>query len=69
LLRTLIGGQPRIVPPPIEANLFGLVDGADEETNLNGEELDVREVDLDVTRDDETLVEHSIEDVDQPVTA
>jgi hypothetical protein len=58
-----------IVAPPVEANLFGLVDRAHEQPHLNGEELDIGEVDLDVAGDHEALVEHSVENVDEAVRA
>jgi hypothetical protein len=49
--------------------LLRLVDRADKKADLNGEELDVGEVDLDVADYDEALVEHTIEDVDKTVGA
>jgi hypothetical protein len=58
-----------ISPPPVESDLLGLVDRANEQPDLNGKELDVCEVDLDVADDDEALVEHSIEDVHEAVGA
>jgi hypothetical protein len=61
--------QSRIGPPPIHSYLFRLVDRADEKANLNGEKLDVGEVDLDVADHDEALVEHAIEDVDETIGA
>ncbi len=55
--------------PPVHSDLFGFVDRADEKANLDGEKLDVGEVDLDVADDDEALVEHAIENVDQTIGA
>jgi hypothetical protein len=55
-----VGTQPRIGLPPVKPDLLGFVDRADEETDLNGEELDVGEVDLDVADDHEALVEHAV---------
>src|SRR6266571_3958852 len=55
-----------VVLPPVEANLFSLVDRTDQQANANREELDFSERHLDVARDNETLVEHAIENVDQP---
>jgi len=55
--------------PPVQSDLFGLVDGADEQTNLDGEKLDVCEIDLNVADDHEALVEHAIEDIDQTIGA
>jgi len=64
-----VGAQARIRSPPVETDLLGLVDRANEKTDLNGEELDVGEVDLDVADYDEALVEHTVEDVDEAVGA
>jgi hypothetical protein len=61
--------QSGIGPPPIHSYLLCLVDRADEEANLNREELYVGEIDLDVADHDEALVEHAIEDVDETVGA
>ena len=55
--------------PPVHSDLFGFVDRADEKANLDGEKLYVGEVDLDVADDDEALVEHAIENVDQTISA
>jgi hypothetical protein len=55
------------MPPPVQSNLLGLVDRADEQTNLDGEKLDVCKIDLDVADDHEALVEHAIEDIDQTI--
>jgi hypothetical protein len=49
--------------------LFGLVDRADEKTDLDGQELDVGEIDLDVADNDEALVEHAIQNVDKAIAA
>ena len=64
-----MSAQPRIGLPPVEPDLLGFVDRADEETDLNREELDVGEVDLDVADDDKALVEHAIQNVDQTIGA
>ena len=55
--------------PPVHSYLFGFVDRADEKANLDGEKLDIGEVDLDVADDNEALVEHAIENVDQTIGA
>jgi hypothetical protein len=65
----LRGAKTWIVTPPVHSNLLGLVDGADEKPDLDGKELDVGEVDLDVADDDEALVEHTIQNVDQTIGA
>src|SRR5262245_6113524 len=54
-----------IVLPPVEANLFGFVDRADEQSNSNGEKLDFRERHLDVASDHESLVKDPVEHFDQ----
>src|SRR5258706_12187278 len=51
--------------PPIKADLFRLVDRADQQSNSNREQLDFGQRDLDVARHDEALVEDPIENVDQ----
>src|SRR5438270_1955128 len=56
--------ETRVVAPPVQANLLRLVDRADDEPDLNGQQLDVREVDFDVTRDHQPLVEYTVEYVD-----
>ena len=57
------------MPPPVQSDLLGFVDRADEKANLDGEKLDVGEIDLDVADDHEPLVEHAIEDIDQTIGA
>ena len=59
--------EPGITSPPVETDLLCLVDRADEQANVDGEELDVGEIDLDVAGDDESFVQHAVEDVDQTV--
>src|SRR5205814_6229701 len=63
--RLLAGREMMIELPPIEADLFRLVDRADEETDPDRQELDFGERYLDVAGDDEPLVENPIEDIDQ----
>jgi len=57
------------MPPPVQSDLLGFVDGADEKTNLDGEKLDVGKIDLDVADNDETFVEHAVENIHQAVAA
>ncbi len=52
--------------PPVEPDLLGLVDRADEQPDPNREQFDFRERHLDIARDDESLVEYAIENVDEP---
>src|SRR3982074_64392 len=54
-----------IVLPPVETNLLRLVDGTDQQPDPNREKLNLRERNLDIPRNDESLVENAIEDVDQ----
>jgi hypothetical protein len=61
--------QAWIAPPPVQSDLFRFVDGANEEPHLDREQLDVCEIDLDVTGDNQPLVENPIEDVDKAVGA
>jgi len=49
--------------------LLGLVDRANEKPDLDGEKLDVGEIYLDVADDDEALVEHPIENINESVGA
>jgi hypothetical protein len=58
-----------VVLPPVQTDLLGLVDRADDQANPDREELDLGQRDLDVARDDESLVEDPIEDVDQSAAA
>src|SRR5687767_12123637 len=58
-----------IVPPPVQANLLGLIDGADHQADADGEQLDLGNRDLDIAGDDQPLVEYSIENVDEARSA
>src|SRR2546428_12076444 len=58
-----------IVFPPVEANLFRLVDRTNHEADTDREQLDFGQGDLDVARHHEPLVEDAIENVNQPGTA
>src|SRR5438093_9468266 len=55
--------------PPVQADLFGLVDRTDQQPNPNRQQLDFGQRNLDVPGNDETLVEDSVEDVDQTSSA
>src|SRR5713226_462468 len=61
----LAGREVMIEPPPVEADLLGLVDRADEQPDTDRQQLDFGQRDLDVARDDEAFVQHAIEDLDQ----
>src|SRR5687767_3732356 len=59
------GRQVLVVLPPVEADLLRLVDRAHDQADADGQELDFREGHADVARDQEALVEHPVEDVDE----
>src|SRR5579864_4044680 len=64
--RLLVGSQQMVIMlPPIETDLFRLVNRADDEADPDRKELDLGERHLDVARHDESLVEHAIENIDQ----
>jgi len=46
--------------PPVESNLLGLVDRANQQTNADREQFDFSEGHFDVARYNQTLVEYSI---------
>jgi len=62
-----VRAQSRIGLPPVESDLLGLVDRANEKSNLYSEELDVGEVDLDVSNHHQALVENAVENIDETV--
>src|SRR4051794_16801669 len=49
--------------PPVDAHLARPVDRRDEQPELDGQQLDVEQIDLDVAGDDDALVEPPLEDV------
>ena len=54
-----------VVTPPVETNLFRLVDRADKQPDPNRQQLDFCERDFDVAGNDEALVEDAIKNFDQ----
>jgi len=64
-----VRAEPRVCPPPVQTDLLGLVDRADEKTDLDSQELNVGEIDLYVAYNDEALVEHAIQNIDQTIAA
>ena len=54
-----------IEPPPVEADLLGFIDRADQQPDANREQLDFGKRDLDVAGDDEALVQHAIQNFDE----
>src|SRR5262249_32224764 len=63
--RLLAGREMMIELPPVEADLLGFVDRADEQPDADGQELDLRQRNLDVAGDHEALIEYTVENVDQ----
>jgi len=51
--------------PPVQPDLLGLIDGADQQTDPDGQQLDIRESDTNITRNDQSFIEDAVENVDQ----
>src|SRR5690606_28777262 len=62
-------GQRRVEFPPVEPDLLRLVDRTDEKANLNGQPLDIRQIDPDITGDDKPLIQDAVQEIDQAVGA
>jgi len=58
-----VGVERGVALPPVDPHLLRLVDRGDDQAQLDGQELDVEQVDLDVSGDHHTLVEHALENV------
>src|SRR6187455_3358958 len=54
-----------IVTPPVQPDLFGLVDRTDHQADADGQQLDFSDGNLDVAGDHQPLVEYAIEYVDE----
>src|SRR5205085_5008660 len=52
--------QVRVVAPPVQPDLLGLINRADEQSDLQRQQFDVGERDLDVARDDQPLVKYPV---------
>src|ERR1041384_1903202 len=52
--------QIRVVAPPVQPDLLGFINRADEQPNLQRQQFDVGERDLDVAPDDQPLVKYSV---------
>ena len=52
--------QVRIVAPPVQPYLLGLINRADEQTNLQRQQFDVGERHFDVACDDQPLVKYPV---------
>src|SRR5581483_10902426 len=53
----------RIKFPPVQADLLGLVNGADQQANADGEQFNIGERNTDIAGDYQTLVQHPVENV------
>src|SRR5439155_3264718 len=58
-----VAAQRRVRLPPVDPHLLRALDRCDEQAELDREELDVKQVDLDVSGDNDPLVQHALEDV------
>src|SRR2546423_7227676 len=57
--------QVRVVAPPVQTDLLGLINRTDEQAYLKRQKLDVRQRDFDVARDNQTLVQNAVEHVNK----
>ena len=58
-------GQIGIEFPPVHSDLLSFVDGADQQTNADRQQLDIREGDADVAGDDQPFIENAVQNIDQ----
>lgn len=58
-------GQIGIKFPPVHSDLLCFVDRADQQTNADRQQLDIREGDADVAGDDESFIENAVQNIDQ----
>src|SRR5262245_44863843 len=73
LLQFFVLGRQSLLPrrqvvielPPVETDLLGFVDGADEQPDPNGQELDFGQRNLDIASHHEPLVEHAVQHIDE----
>ena len=57
--------QIRIKTPPVQPDLLCLVDRTDKQADPNRQQFNVRQRDANVTRDDQTFVQHPVQYVEQ----
>src|SRR5438552_5375709 len=60
-LSALAPAEVGIAPPPVHPDLLRLVDGADDEPDADGEQLDLGQGDADVSRHQQALVVHAVQ--------
>src|SRR6516162_2503929 len=58
-----VRAEPWIALPPVDADLPGGIERGDHQAQLDGEQFDIEQVDPDVTRDHDPLVEDPLQDV------
>jgi len=51
--------------PPVQPDLLGFIDRADQQAYPDGQQLDICESDTDVARNDQSFIEDAVQDVDQ----
>jgi hypothetical protein len=64
-LGVLVLTKYRVIYPPIHAHLFGFVNGADDQADLNGEQFDVNQLYPDIASDNDSLVQNALQDIRQ----
>src|SRR5262249_2389944 len=57
--------QITVVPPPIKTDFLCLVEGTDEQSDPDGQQLNFGERHLDISRNHKSLVEHTVQNVHQ----
>lgn len=57
------GAEPGVVLPPVDAHFACRFEGGDHQPQLDRQQLDIEQVDLDVARNDDPLVEYPFQDV------
>ena len=58
-----LAGERRVGLPPVDSHLLSALDGRDQQAQLDRQQLDVEQADLDVSGDDDSLVEDPLENV------
>ena len=51
--------------PPVHANLLGFINRADQQTNADRQQFDIRERDANVAGDDQPFVENAVQNIDE----
>src|SRR5436309_1494794 len=61
LLRPPAGMQPRVALPPVDAQFAGGIDRCNQQSQFDGEQFDVEQVDPDVPGDDQAPVKNPLQ--------